>query len=947
MGTTFIVMEFVDGVNLRDLLRDGKMEPEQALAIVPPICEALEFAHEKGVVHRDIKPENLLLDRDGRVKIADFGIASLVGTQGEKAGTPAYMAPEQNGAQVDKRADIYALGVVLYEMLTGERPGKDFVSPSKKVEVDVRIDEMVLRALESEPEKRYQTAGEFRTVVETMTPSSGEGGSSLEVRSSNGGASPGSSDSIQVTRQLKLSAWGLLISALFSPLIPGLSVAAGRLEVGPWMFWPMIYVLLGTAIAAFGALRMMRLESYRSSAAGGIAGVLISFFNPFCLPFSIWALAVLARREIRAAFASPERAVFQTGTETISFPNENQGSSVTPVAGKLSAFWMSSLITYILTNLLWGISGMRGIGGQETLEHRFWFVIAWIVSTVFWSLLHYHCWNALPAKHRATSPGKAVGYLFIPFYSIYWAFISFPKLADGVNAWRAEKGGGPVQRLRLFGILYAVNFLLYWTVGWNAEIGVVVCVFDLVTFFLFYRLVVRELESGQEKGGQTTGQSAKKNVVRMGEEEDRKKAGRPPENGWVRAAASFAFFFGILSGLIPTLFYWLRPWAAPWLTDQALSRLLEFTAVAAVAAVLLGFFSKRLWWGLQGLIMGSISLVIWLSFFFAGQLSKPTGDGEMSIVGGGGDSYGRVYEARGGSRSMMDVDGDATIFHIDSDVLRFEKETLQLNGYKVARLPSGIGKIVIEKKGSRLKILADSKALLSWSKSADGQTKLEVSDEYSLVGQGLFGAEVKALLGEFEEDVDLPKLIDIDGAAMRLYRFSKESFSSEESFFDFFSEKGVDFFVEKLGKQWGIVFPKETPIELARIPAVDWRHVEPSQVPDYLSNSDFALDGHGNGPFMGLHLPFSKKDSVYLAFRTFAGTEGVMEVTESSEVEGLQFRLRYSPVEESIAKGQGGEFGTLLGELVKEKSNSAGHASPADCRRPIAGRNWDGNGGDD
>lgn len=167
-GLFYIVMEYVDGVNLRDLLREGKLEPQQALAIVPPICDALQYAHDKGIVHRDIKPENLLLDRGGRVKIADFGIASLMGAAGEIAGTPPYMAPEQNGANIDHRADIYALGVVLYEMLTGQRPEKDLIAPSRKVQIDVRLDEMVLRALEKEPERRYQTAGEFRTVVETV-----------------------------------------------------------------------------------------------------------------------------------------------------------------------------------------------------------------------------------------------------------------------------------------------------------------------------------------------------------------------------------------------------------------------------------------------------------------------------------------------------------------------------------------------------------------------------------------------------------------------------------------------------------------------------------------------------------------------------------------------------------------------------------------------------------
>jgi tRNA A-37 threonylcarbamoyl transferase component Bud32 len=172
-GLFYFVMEFVDGVNLRDLLREGKMESEQALAIVPPICEALEYAHEKGVVHRDIKPENILLDREGRVKIADFGIASLVGASGEKSGTPPYMAPEQETGIVDRRSDIYALGAVLYEMLTGERPGKELVAPSKKVAIDVRLDEVVLRALEQKPEMRYQTANVLKTRVETLVSEMG------------------------------------------------------------------------------------------------------------------------------------------------------------------------------------------------------------------------------------------------------------------------------------------------------------------------------------------------------------------------------------------------------------------------------------------------------------------------------------------------------------------------------------------------------------------------------------------------------------------------------------------------------------------------------------------------------------------------------------------------------------------------------------------------------
>jgi serine/threonine protein kinase len=183
----FLLMEYVDGVNLREATKGGRLTPEQALAIVPSICEALQFAHEHGIVHRDIKPENLLLDKAGRVKIADFGIARIMSagldsvsgaamsdsaglTQESALGTPPYMAPEQSAhpEQVDHRADIYSLGVVLYELLTGELPVGKFEPPSRKVHIDVRLDAIVLRALEQTPELRYQTIGEMRTQVMTV-----------------------------------------------------------------------------------------------------------------------------------------------------------------------------------------------------------------------------------------------------------------------------------------------------------------------------------------------------------------------------------------------------------------------------------------------------------------------------------------------------------------------------------------------------------------------------------------------------------------------------------------------------------------------------------------------------------------------------------------------------------------------------------------------------------
>jgi serine/threonine protein kinase len=179
-GFFYLLMEFVDGVNLRQAMRAGRFTPEQALNVVPRICEALQFAHNEGVLHRDIKPENILLDAKGRVKIADFGIAKLLGESAAKGhltdsggtlGTPHYMAPEQieNPASVDHRADIYSLGVVFYEMLTGELPLGKFQPPSQKVQVDVRLDEVVLHALEKEPARRYQQASEVKTAVDTIT----------------------------------------------------------------------------------------------------------------------------------------------------------------------------------------------------------------------------------------------------------------------------------------------------------------------------------------------------------------------------------------------------------------------------------------------------------------------------------------------------------------------------------------------------------------------------------------------------------------------------------------------------------------------------------------------------------------------------------------------------------------------------------------------------------
>lgn len=181
-GLYYFVMEYVDGVNLREAIAAGQMTPEAALAVVRQICDALTYAHEEGVVHRDIKPENILIDSRSRVKIADFGLAKLLHRSPmeltltatyQVMGTLSYMAPEQldRPLEVDHRADIYSLGVVFYELLTGELPRGRFRLPSERVAVDARLDDVVLKTLDHEPAQRYQQASELKTDLETIVDS--------------------------------------------------------------------------------------------------------------------------------------------------------------------------------------------------------------------------------------------------------------------------------------------------------------------------------------------------------------------------------------------------------------------------------------------------------------------------------------------------------------------------------------------------------------------------------------------------------------------------------------------------------------------------------------------------------------------------------------------------------------------------------------------------------
>lgn len=176
-GQMYYAMEYVAGMDLHHLLRRDPPGPEKILRIIKQVCDALQFAHERGIVHRDIKPANILIDERGNVKVADFGLAKVVGPQsvdftatGTTLGTPDYIAPEalDQYSKIDHRADIYSLGVMIYELLTGHVPKGVWEPPSIRSGADKRIDVVVSTAMQNNPEKRYQHVSDMTQVLEKL-----------------------------------------------------------------------------------------------------------------------------------------------------------------------------------------------------------------------------------------------------------------------------------------------------------------------------------------------------------------------------------------------------------------------------------------------------------------------------------------------------------------------------------------------------------------------------------------------------------------------------------------------------------------------------------------------------------------------------------------------------------------------------------------------------------
>jgi tRNA A-37 threonylcarbamoyl transferase component Bud32 len=350
-GFYFLLMEYVDGVNLRQAMQAGRFSPQEALGVVPHICEALQYAHEQGVLHRDIKPENILLDARGRVKIADFGIAKLVGeasgagvtltNTGSALGTLHYMAPEQleQPGGVDHRADIYSLGVVLYEMLTGELPIGRFEPPSSRTPVTKGVDEVVLRALDRNRERRQKSAGEFKSQVETVAA-----GASEEVPPVLPGETSNCWPAILGAVLVGFGVLGFLAGgAVLAANGMGLSIA-GLLVLGlPFLLISVVGTVLGWV--GLGQIR---------HAGGAKRGLPLALFAAVTLPFGIPMILTIG---------VPLVLIFEASGR----------------AGFIARVIVFLLISSILSGLVWGIVAIARWGANRP-GGRYWSMRGWAVT---------------------------------------------------------------------------------------------------------------------------------------------------------------------------------------------------------------------------------------------------------------------------------------------------------------------------------------------------------------------------------------------------------------------------------------------------------------------------------------------------------------------------------------------------------------------------------------
>jgi hypothetical protein len=318
-------MEYVRGETLRRRMQAGQLPAADAARIAAEVASALEYAHARRVVHRDLKPENVLLDADGRVRLADFGLSRLVREDEHGPtthltrtdvilGTYEYMAPEQRrgASEVDGRADLYALGVILYEMLTGTLPFGRFEPASHVAKgVPTALDQVVNRALAPSPADRFADAGEMRRALlaATAVPAARPSPAVPPALPADAPVVQDLEEARGVLRHVEILA-GLdralgvvLVLAMFGVL----SIGVLR-SVGLWLLPASGVVLLVLAIVFFRLARKLEEMRPGSREAQVAASVFLLFFPPFLTAMGIYGLTLTSERA-RRAFALGRKAL--------------------------------------------------------------------------------------------------------------------------------------------------------------------------------------------------------------------------------------------------------------------------------------------------------------------------------------------------------------------------------------------------------------------------------------------------------------------------------------------------------------------------------------------------------------------------------------------------------------------------------------------------------------
>jgi serine/threonine protein kinase len=487
-GLFFFLMEFVDGATLRQVLRGGPISPREALAIVPAICDALQYAHDQGIVHRDIKPENILLDRRGRTKVADFGLAKLmeggggvpdfeasahvesstVTHAGKVLGTPQYMAPEQceHPATVDRRADIYALGVVFYQMLTGELPSQPIEPPSKKVHIDVRLDEVVLRALEKNPDLRYAQASALKTEVETIAA----------TEALPGAASPRLAQSgAELTKPDLFTPANWLLGVALLNLVVVMTLSIQGYEFSIWngrpkrimdfvrmdFFTGVFYGLLrpfSAVVALVAVLGAWRMRTYRDLTLGKVATAICMMFPPGLvvgLPMGLGLWRQINSSPVRTAFENRARQE-KSGT----WP----GDPLTPWAARMGM--LATVCIGVILLIITGISppdGKLDSGGGRWVTVLLVFLVPLGVAALVSPIAGWLAWDGLgDAGYKTGTIRNAV--IAAMFFTLVEAGVP-PTPVSAPPAWAFFQSTPGIGRF----VYVLICFWFVWLLAVTAE----------------------------------------------------------------------------------------------------------------------------------------------------------------------------------------------------------------------------------------------------------------------------------------------------------------------------------------------------------------------------------------------------------------------------------------------------------------------------------------------